>query len=131
MTRIIDFAPPMLGIEGEFNTFRLGGAWAKRVQPGDRVGLLDKKEMSLLGAAVVVAVHKGKLNDLAPLHGCRNHNQKHLPSEGAGERVVAAMQKRYGPHKCRENSVVTVIELKEIKHERNDATGKHLPIRET
>lgn len=120
MLHVIDFSPPMLNLDGEFNTFRLGGAWAKRVQPGDKVGLLDKKQMRLVGFATVTGVHRGKLNELSPLHGCRNHNQKHLPSDGAGERVIAAMVKRYGPHKCRDNSLVTVIELKEIKNGNDD-----------
>lgn len=115
MLRILDFAPPMLGIDGEFNTFRLGGAWAKRVQPGDKVALMDKKEMSLMGWAVVTGVHMGKLNELSALHGRRNHNQKHLPSEGAGERVIAAMMKRYGPNKCCETSRVTVIDMRRIE----------------
>lgn len=120
MLHVIDFSPPMLNLEGEFNTFRLGGAWAKRIKPGDRVGLLDKKRMCLVGYATVTGVHRGKLNELSPMHGRHNHNQKHLPGEGAGERVVAAMIKRYGPHKCRDTSLVTVIELKEIRDGNDD-----------
>lgn len=112
MERIIEFAEPMLGIEGEFNTFRLGGAWAKRVQSGDTVILMNKKECCVVCLARVLAVHVGRLNELSALYGCRNHNQKHLPAMGAGERVTAAMIKRYGPQKCRDTSRVTVIELK-------------------
>ena len=26
---VIGFAPPMVGLEGEFNTFRIGGKWFK------------------------------------------------------------------------------------------------------
>lgn len=120
MLRIIDFSPPMSGIDGSFNTFRLGGTWSRRVQVGERVGLLDNKQMCLIGFATVTGVHTGKLNELSALHACRNHNQKHLPSDGAGERLMQAMIKRYGPHKCRENSLVTVIELEEIRNEHDD-----------
>lgn len=115
--KIVDFSPPMQGIGGSFNTFRLGGAWSRRLQPGEVVGLLDKKQMCLIGYAKVTGVQTGKLNQMSAQHGCRNHNQKHLPEEGAGERVVAAMMKRYGPHKCKETSLVTVIELEEIRNE--------------
>lgn len=115
MERIIEFAEPVLGIEGEFNTFRLGGAWAKRVQPGDTVILMSKKECGVICRATVVAVHVGRLDELGALYGFRNHNQKHLPVEGAGERITAAMVKRYGPQKCRDTSRVTVIELKRIE----------------
>lgn len=112
MFYIVEFAPPMSGLEGEFNTFRLGGAWAKRVQPGDRVMLMDKKASALLGYAEIVAVNVGKLSEMGAMHGFRNHNQKHLPAAGAGERVVAAMIKRYGPNRCSETSTVTVLDMK-------------------
>lgn len=127
--RVIDFSPPMQGIAGEFNTFRLGGAWSRRLQPGERVALLDKKEMRLIGFATVAGVHTGKLDAMSAQHGFRNHNQKHLPTEGAGERVVQAMIKRYGPQKCRDTSLVTVIELKEFEYG-NDATGQPVHVRE-
>lgn len=118
---VIEFAPPMLNLDEEFNTFRLGGAWAKRIKPGDRVGLLDKKQMLLIGYAIIAGVHRGRLSELSALHACRNHNQKHLPCDGAGERLTAAMVKRYGPHRCGENSIVTVIELRRTDHGNDDA----------
>lgn len=120
MLRIIEFASPMFGIEGEFNTFRLSGAWAKRVEPGSKVILMNKKEYSLMGWAEVTAVHVGRLDALSALHGFRNHNQKHLPPEGAKDRLIAAMVKRYGPNKCGHHSRVTVIDLKCIEWEEAD-----------
>lgn len=115
MLRIVEFAPPMSGIEGEFNTFRLGGAWVKRVEVGDKIALMDKKECALIGYAVITGVHKGKLRDMSAQHGFHNHNQRHLPVEGAGERVIAAMQKRYGPNRCTENSIVTVLDMRRLE----------------
>lgn len=109
--RVIDFSPPMMGIEGEFNTFRLSGAWSKRIEAGSIVILMDKKLMSVMGYAKVTGVHVGKLSEMANQYAHLNHNQKHLPSEGAPDRLISAMIKRYGPHKCSENSRVTVIHL--------------------
>jgi len=34
---IIDFLPPVIGVDSEFNTFRLGMKWYSLVQPGDKV----------------------------------------------------------------------------------------------
>jgi hypothetical protein len=107
--RIIEFSPPMSGLDGEFNTFRLGIAWSKRLMPGDLVCLMNKKEFLLMGHAEVTAVHVGKLSDMSALHARRNHNQLGLPPDGAGERLIANMIKRYGPHKCLYDSKVTVI----------------------
>lgn len=112
MTRIIEFSPPIYGIDGEFNTFRLGVAWAKRLTPGERVLLVDKKNFSVMCCAEVTGLEVGVLREMGELHGFRNHNQKHLPQEGAGERITAAMIKRYGPNKCCETSKVTVIHLR-------------------
>lgn len=112
MTRIIDFSPPMSGIAGEFNTFRLGVAWSKRLNPGEQVLLMDKKLYSVMGSAKVMGVTVGSLSEMGALYGSQNHNQKHLPKEGAGERVATAMIKRYGPNRCCEDSKVTVIHLK-------------------
>lgn len=129
MLRIIEFYPPMSGIDREFNTFRLGLAWSKRVCAGETVLLMDKKQFGLIGIAEVVEVHTGKLREMSALHGSRNHNQKHLPPDGAGERVVAAMVKRYGPNKCNYDSTVTVIYLREVSNG-NDADDGCLSIRE-
>lgn len=107
--RVIEFSPPMEGIEGEFNTFRLGGAWAKRVVPGDTVWLMDKKQFLIFGSATVTEIHVGKLNEMSDLYACHNHNQKGLDPEGANKRLITNMIKRYGPNMCDENKRVTVI----------------------
>lgn len=110
--RVIEFSPPMRGIEGRFNTFRLGGAWAKRIEAGETVLLIDAKEHQVIAKATVEGVVKGKLEDLAREHAAGNHNQQGLEPEGAPERLIAAMMKRYGPHRAGHNSTVTVIFLR-------------------
>ena len=109
---VIEFAPPMTGFEGRFNTVRLGGTWGRRVKGGDRVLLLDKRVSAVFGTAEVEQVVVGRLNELAPAHAEHNHNQKGLDAQGAPERLVAGMKKRYGPQKVRDNSLVTFVYLR-------------------
>lgn len=114
MLRVVEFTPPMSGLDGEFNTFRLGVAWSKRVVPGDEVLLLDKKTFSIIGRAEITEIHVGTLIDMSALHALRNHNQLGLDPEGAGERLRANMIRRYGPQKCGPESKVTVMQMKRI-----------------
>ena len=109
---VLEFAPPMENINGHFNTVRLGGAWAKRLATGDSVLLIAK--FQTIGQALVEHVEIGKLSEMAKLHAAQNHNQKSLDPGGAPERLVAAMIKRYGPHKVSHNSLCTVIYLRLI-----------------
>lgn len=113
--RVIEFSPPMSGIDGEFNTFRLGVAWSKRVAPGDTVLLIDRKQFSVIGKAQVTDVKVGSLRDMSALHARHNHNQKGLDPQGADERLMSNMIKRYGPHKCLHTTKVTVIGMKRIE----------------
>lgn len=110
--RVIEFSPPMSGLDGEFNTFRLGIAWSKRLAPGEIVLLIDKKQFLVIGHAEVTAIQVGELSDMSALHARRNHNQIGLDPDGAGERLIANMMRRYGPHKLSHTSRVTVIYLK-------------------
>jgi len=116
---VIEFFPPMTGLENSFNTFRLGGAWAKRISDGDRVLLLDKRRSETFAEAIVGEVVVGKLAELAAVHAKHNHNQKALDEQGAPERLITAMMKRYGPNKCGENSRCTVIYLKVCDEKNN------------
>lgn len=113
--RILEFSPPMNGITGEFNTFRLSLAWSKRVAKGEIITLMDKKDCSSMGYAEVISVHVGKLHDMSALHARHNHNQIGLDPDGAGERLTANMIRRYGPHRCGLNSNVTIIYLKKLE----------------
>lgn len=115
MCYVIEFAPPMSGVEDSFNTFRLGLKYSKVLNPGDTVLLIDKKQSKLIGIALVEGVETGKLNHMAELYAHQNHNQKSLDKSGAPARLTANMIKRYGPHKCNENSKVTVIHLRRTK----------------
>lgn len=113
---VLDFAPPLAGIEGTFNTFRLGVAWSKRVSEGDMVLLINKPKAQVIGRAQVQSVSVGTLSEMAVTDARFNHNQKGLDVEGAPARMIASMIKRYGPQMCRETSKVTVINLQMVEH---------------
>ena len=109
---VLDFSPPMNNLQGCFNTIRLGIKWASRLNPGDTVLLIDKPHSILIGPAIVESVVLGKLGEVASLHASRNHNQKGLDIEGAPQRLIENMKKRYGPMLINENKRCTVIYLR-------------------
>lgn len=111
---IIEFSPPMENLEGAFNTVRMGLKLSKVLSVGDHVLLIDKPKGFAFGQAEVTAIHVGTLQDMATLHAGQNHNQKHLPPESAAERLIANMQKRYGPQIAKLDKKVTVIYLRRL-----------------
>lgn len=120
LIHILEFSPPMTGFETFFNTFRLGIAWSKRLAPGMKVLLVDKKNHTAFGIAEVINIKTGKLGELAPIHAYMNHNQLHTSRAEAPRRLIEGSIKRYGPHKCNENKLFTVIYLKRIVSEQEE-----------
>jgi hypothetical protein len=108
----IDFTPPMSGFKGKFNTFRIGRVWSKRLKVGDEVLLLDKKQCLIFGRAVVTGLKTGALAELAEQCAYLNHNQKGQARDGAPERLMESLRKRYGPHIIHEGKLTTVIDLR-------------------
>ncbi|UBM12715.1 hypothetical protein [Cupriavidus metallidurans] len=102
----------MLNMHGEFNTIRLGGFFGKNLTVGAGVLLVDAKSHTLIGTAMVTGLHLGKLRDIAPEHARHNHNRKDDSPDVAVQNLIAAMIKRYGPHKCKETSLVSVVYLR-------------------
>lgn len=114
---IIDFYPPIVGLENEFNTVRLGIAWSKRLNIGDEVYLSDNKERKVIGKAVVTDIQKGKLQEICETHAENNHiNISCLELEGfnASLRLMNVIQKFYGPHIALPTKMATVIYLRRI-----------------
>lgn len=104
-----------------FNTFRLGGAWAKRLTKGDGVLLAFKHEV--IGCAKVKMVHTGKAIDVLNFYARFSHVELALAAEqGEGyrgeeapQRRVQSMQRTYGPHKFTPESTITVVSLSPSK----------------
>lgn len=109
---VIEFAPPMSGFSGTFNTIRVGMIWARRLTKGMKVALIDKKNALIFGYATVESVECGLLNEVAQKHAHLNHNQKGSDPEGAPERLVASLTNRYGPHIITPSKKVSVIYLR-------------------
>jgi hypothetical protein len=113
---ILKFKPPLLGFEGDFNTFRLGPAWHSRVAVGDTVALMNAKTGEIFMRAKVTAVHLGDKREMAELYGKDGHR---LKAQGITENVGEAMLKRlknaYGTRAFNNAAQATVIYLRAIE----------------
>jgi hypothetical protein len=113
--RIISFIPPIIGTEGEFNTFRLGSFYFKNLKIGEEVFLLNEKEKLVIGRARVMAIEQGTLDDMCQIHGHKNHTELKNEREGAGDRLLVTMKKIYGPHIAVPTKKVTVLYLQRLE----------------
>jgi hypothetical protein len=107
---IILFVKPE-GIDGEFNTMRLGKAWSKRLKPDSIVSLWDKKRR--IGNATVVSIHAGDKFEMIKDHGNKNHMiiDKKLSSEEAFEPMIKIVRSAYGNLIWKHNQDAAVIYL--------------------
>lgn len=112
LMKSLAFGYPRRGLSGEFNTFRLG-ARAATLQPGTRVDLVDARSKRLIKRATVLETHVGTLTDMARAHAHQAHNWKDHPAEQRAELLIASMKRRYPPGRCRDDSLVSVVYLKE------------------
>lgn len=106
------------GMGSEFNTFRLGAAWAKRVQPGDLVNLRDTSG-NVVGVAEVTAVDYGAFPEMDKLHSVDNHLAIDAELQGKDFCMEKTMTEVYGGHRFNAQSTVSVISLRRI-----DGTGE-------
>ena len=114
--RVISFVPPHVGLEGEFNTFRIGMKLHRQLKAGDFVSLLDTKEQAIFGRAQVISTDMGTLAEVCAIHAPKNHSE--LPNtdpHNAPARLFALVQKLYGPHIAGVQKKTSVIYLKRIE----------------
>lgn len=112
---VVGFIPPILGVEGDFNTFRLGLRLAKALAPKDMVLLVDRKTDMAFGAARVRKIVTGELWPLCVEHAARNHRELGDKPEYAAARLFAYLQRLYGPHIATHTKKTTVIYLRRIR----------------
>jgi len=101
------------GTDGEFNTIRLGEAWAGRLSPGVEVTLIDKPG-NVLGTAVVERVHTGDKEEVIREHAYQNHLyvESGMGQEEAGADLLRRLPSIYGNLIMKSNTRATVIYLK-------------------
>ena len=119
--RTVDFIPPLQGLEGYFNTFRLGGFYFKHLSAGETVALCDSKAKLIFGRAIVEAVVQGPLSQMLTEHAHMNHTQlANDEAVNASESLMLVIRRLYGPHIATESKKTTVIYLRRIDEQKAD-----------
>lgn len=114
--QVIGFVPPVEGVEGNFNTFRLGGTLAKALVEGQEVLLMDMKRHVVFGRAKVTEVYVGPLREMCAKHAFMNHRELARADDAdAADRLFAYLQKLFGPHIATDNKRTSVVYLKRIE----------------
>lgn len=112
---VIGFIPPVEGVETEFNTFRLGSSFVKRLKEGDEVFLMDEKNKIVFGKAQVLRVEGGLLGELCLMHAAKNHRELKNDPQAAPESLFKYLQKIYGPHIATPTKKACVIYMKRLE----------------
>lgn len=115
--RCDEFMPPLVfrsqkGTEAAFNTFRLGGAWARRLQPGMEVALVDGVGQ-VFGTARVKSVYFGAIEDMAMMFGRDNHMLRDRV-EVVPQDMLKVLRQSYGNLIFKSHDTATVIYLERL-----------------
>lgn len=113
--RVIGFIPPVVGTDGEFNTFRLGGFYTKHLSPGEEVLLLNEKEKMVFGRAQVTRIETGALGEMCLRYAHLNHTELANDPSTAPERLAETLRRIYGPHIATPTKKTTVVFLRRIE----------------
>lgn len=112
----IGFMPPMVGLERQFNTMRVGKGWFERLKKGDKVALANTKTIKVEGYAEVTHLYHGNFNDILGKHATYNHTAiMREPGQSAADYVGHVLQKANG-HFLSENSTLTAIYLRRLEN---------------
>jgi hypothetical protein len=108
---VIGFIPPIIGVDGEFNTFRLGKKLGN-LPIGSEVLLMDEKRKVVFGKAIVLDVTVGPLSALCAVYAPENHTELQHQDDKHAERLYQTLVKIYGPHIVKPDKTATVIKLR-------------------
>lgn len=111
---VIGFIPPVMGVDGDFNTFRLGRKLATLAE-GAEVFLMDEKRKVVFGRAIVLDVSVGPLSALCAVYASENHTELDKDDGNHAERLYRTLEKIYGPHIVTPNKTATVVKLRRVK----------------
>ena len=112
---VVGFIPPVIGVDDEFNTFRLGGFYQKHLSPGDEVLLLNEKEKMIFGRAKVQSIEVGCLGEMLLIHAAKNHTEIGNDPNTAPERLHETIRRIYGPHIATLTKKTTVLYMKRLE----------------
>lgn len=110
---LIGFRPPIVGLNGVFNTLRVGETWMTRVEPGTLVTLINTVNNEVLGYAKVVRLHTGPFDEMVKKHAHRNHIGKST-TDNPIETVNHVLRKAHG-HFLNDDSRLTAIYLERVE----------------
>lgn len=108
---VIGFISPIIGVDGVFNTFRMGRKYGV-LKNREQVFLMDEKKKEIFGTAEVLETSVGKLGELCLQYAGENHTQLFNDQGNYAEDLYRVILKIYGPHIVNPNKLFTVIKLK-------------------
>lgn len=112
----VGFMPPLLGLDRQFNTLRVGKGWFERLKVGDKVALVDTKTTGVEGYAEVIHLYHGNYQDMLIKHAPYNHVAfMREPGQSSADYVDEVLKKANG-HFLSENSTLTAIYLRRLEH---------------
>ncbi len=111
---LLTFRPPLIGFEGEFNTFRLGTAWYYRIGPDVRTALVDTSTNTIFAKAIVTDVFVGSLAEMCDEHAYMNHTMIGLDQDDASQKMRKVIKQVYGMAGIDDSSQMTVIYLRNL-----------------
>lgn len=119
----LTFRRPLLGLEGHFNTFRLGAAAHARMKIDGVVSLRDAATSEEIGRAVVERLYIGDLDNMLNGHAKNNHMLLTEKHEDPANTLRNILNKSYGPMLVREAKQVSVIYLRRDDNAGGSQTG--------
>ena len=111
----LTFRKPHLGLDGVFNTFRLGAAWARRVKVGGIVTLIDAQTEEEIGVAEVTEIHCAPFEEVAAKHAWKNHMLLEASLSMAPELLYRVMVNYYGSTFMKKDRPTSVIYLRRLE----------------
>jgi len=110
---VLGFIQPIVGVDGVFNTFRMGRKYST-LEPHSDVFLMDEKEKAIFGTAEVMEVVTGKVGELCVEYGAHNHTELENHDGNNAETLYKTLLKIYGPHILNPTKLFTVVTLRRM-----------------
>jgi hypothetical protein len=107
-----------------FNTVRLGKAWPKRLNEGDRVRMMNSKEGQFLRIMRVQKMETGLLGDILASHAHRNHALIASDAPDKPAKLLRILRGAYGSTYTHAERTATAIYLEDEWHYQSTSRRK-------